>query len=80
MTRIHEQNESRNTVSADEKGRLKYCKFVFCRCNMHYCDAYGSKIQFNLSSTYYSMRNRIVLNSQIVSEIRLYSDWNESCK
>ena len=69
-----EQNESRNRVSADEKGRLKHCKFVFCRCNMYYCDAYGSKIQFNLSSTCNSMRNRIVLNSQMVSEIRLDSD------
>ena len=32
------------------------------------------------ASTCYSMRNRIVLNSQIVSQIRLDSDWNESCK
>ena len=59
MTRVHGTKRVSSTVSADEKGRLKYCKFVFCRCNMYYCDAYGSKIQFNLSSTYYSMRNRM---------------------
>ena len=75
-----EQNESRNTVSADEKGHFKNCNFVLCRCNVYYCDAYGSKIKFNLSSTCYSMRNRIVLNSQIVSQILLDSDRNESCK
>ena len=75
-----EQNESRNTVSADEKGRLKHCNFVLCRCNMYDCDAYGLKIKFNLSFTCYSMINRIVLNSQIVNQIRLDSDRNESCK
>ena len=45
-----EQNESGNTVSADEKGRLKHCKFVFWRCNMYYSDAYGYKIQPTLFS------------------------------
>ena len=70
-----EQNESRNTVSADEKGRLKHCKFVFCRCNMYYL---MHTVQKSNSICHLhvigSMRNRIVLNSQIVSQIRLDTD------